>query len=79
MEDWVDMVLREKGKEEKRNDICIAFDQLREASILINDAFNTLDEYNQTFCLNLVEESLNLINKYITKIEQEEEYDGDDN
>lgn len=74
-----DYALTLKEKEETINEIRNAFANLEEAMIMINDAFSTLDMYEENYCLDMVEQAHDLILKYLNKIEEREEYDGNDN
>lgn len=74
-----DYALTLKEEEEIINEIRDAFANLEEAMIMINDAFSTLDMYEKKYCLDMVEQAHDLISKYLNKIEEREEYDGDDN
>lgn len=74
-----DYALTLKEKEEITNEIRDAFANLEEAMIMINDAFGTLDMYEEKYCLDMVEQAHDLISKYLNKIEEREEYDGNDN
>ena len=74
-----DYALTLKEKEEAINEIRNAFANLEEAMIMINDAFSTLDIYEEKYCLDMIEQAHDLILKYLNKIEEREEYDGNDN